>query len=53
MGEYHELFFARKHDFLKLDYAEFKDLMYMPIKWFDKVFQKNPNFKYPCMILIH
>ena len=52
MGEYHELFFARKHDFLKLDYVEFKDLMYLPIKWFEKVFQNNPKFKYPCNILM-
>ena len=41
------MFFSRKHDLLDLEYGEFKDLLYLPITWFSKVYEKNKNLKYP------
>ena len=50
---YHEMFFSRKHDLLDLTYAEFKDLLYMPINWFAKIHEKNPDLKYPGEKFLH
>ena len=52
VDEYHEIFLARKHDFLTMNYAEFKDLFDLPPRWFENVYKENPNFKYPGKIFL-
>ena len=41
------MFFSRKHDLMDMEYKEFKDLLYLPITWFSKVYEQNKSLKYP------
>jgi galactose-1-phosphate uridylyltransferase len=43
------MFLSKKHElFYEMTYAEYSDLIYMPVKWFERVAKKHGDqFTYP------
>lgn len=39
-----------KHDLTKMTYEEFKDLLTLPLQWFDKALTQNSTLKYPTLM---
>lgn len=43
------MFLPFKHSLLDLSYIEFKDLLYAPFNWFQRVNSIDQNLKYPTV----
>ena len=46
----HEMAISRKHDLLTLSFEEFKDLLTLPTKWYQTIYEKNETLKYPVLL---